>query len=32
VLTVHNKDNRHGDTASLSEEELKDLAAYVGSL
>lgn len=32
VLTVHNKDNRHGDTAGLSEEELKDLAAYVGSL
>ena len=32
VFTVHNKDNRHGDTAGLSEEELKDLAAYVGSL
>lgn len=32
VLTRDNPDNRHGDTAGLSEQELADLAAYVLSL
>ncbi len=32
VLTVHNVDDRHGVTSTLTPEELKDLAEYVLSL
>ena len=32
VLTKYNKDDKHGETSHLSEQELKDLAEYVNSL
>jgi cytochrome c peroxidase len=32
VLKTFNKDNRHGWTSDLTEEELRDLAEYVLSL
>lgn len=32
VITVDNKNNRHGNTKDLSEQEVKDLAEYVKSL
>jgi YVTN family beta-propeller protein len=32
VLTDHNKDNKHGKTSDLNEQQLKDLVEYVLSL
>jgi cytochrome c peroxidase len=32
VLTEYNKDDKHGKTSDLSEQELRDLAEYVLSL
>jgi cytochrome c peroxidase len=32
VLTTHNRNNRHGSTSRLSEQELNDLLEYVLSL